>query len=72
MAKTEKSPQSKPSLEMQKTSDQGTKINEKPSVKEKLNKAKEEVKIVKNLRLYLKSIKLKSISRRRIGNERCL
>ena len=45
LAKTEKSPQSKPSLEMQKTSDQGTKINEKPSVKEKLNKAKEEVKI---------------------------
>jgi hypothetical protein len=45
LAKTEKSPQSKPSLEMQKTSDQGTKINEKPSVKEKLKKAKEEVKV---------------------------
>ena len=44
LAKTEKSPQSKPSLEMQKTSDQGTKINEKPSVKERLKKAKEEVK----------------------------
>ena len=45
LAKTEKSPQSKPSLEMQKTSVQGTKINEKPSVKEKLKKAKEEVKV---------------------------
>ena len=45
LAKTEKSPQSKPSLEMQKTSDQGTKINEKPSVKEKLKKAKEEAKV---------------------------
>lgn len=45
LAKTEKSPQSKPSLEMQKTSDQGTKINEKPSVKERLKKAKEEVKV---------------------------
>lgn len=45
LAKTEKSPRSKLSLEMQKTSDQGTKINEKPSVKEKLKKAKEEVKV---------------------------
>lgn len=45
LAKTEKSPQSKPSLEMQKTSDQGTKINEKTSVKEKLKRAKEEVKV---------------------------
>lgn len=44
LAKTEKSPQSKPSSEMQKTSDQGTKMNEKPSVKEKLEKAKAEVK----------------------------
>lgn len=45
LAKTEKSPQSKPSLEMLKISDQGTKINGKNSVKEKLKKAKEEVKI---------------------------
>lgn len=45
LAKTEKSPQSKPSSEMLKTSDQGTKMKEKPSVKEKLEKAKAEVKI---------------------------
>lgn len=44
LAKTEKSPQSKPSSEMQKTSDQGTRIKDKPSVKEKLEKAKTEVK----------------------------
>lgn len=44
LALTEKSPQSKPSSETQKTSDQGTKMNEKPSVKEKLEKAKIEVK----------------------------
>lgn len=44
LAKTEKSPQSKPSSEMLKTSDQGTKMKDKPSVKEKLEKAKEEVK----------------------------
>ncbi len=43
LAKTEKSPQSKPFLEMQKTSDQGAKINDKKSVKEKLAKAKKEV-----------------------------
>lgn len=44
LAKTEKSPQSKPSSKMQKTSDQGTRMKEKPSVKVKLAKAKEEVK----------------------------
>lgn len=44
LAKTEKSPQSKPSLETQRTSDQGTKMKEKSSVKEKLEKAKAEVK----------------------------
>ncbi len=44
LAKTEKSPQSKPSSEMQKTSDQGTRMKDKPSVKEKLEKAKTEVK----------------------------
>ena len=44
LAKTEKSPQSKPSSETQKTSDQGTRINNRPSVKEKLEKAKTEVK----------------------------
>lgn len=43
LAKTEKSPLSKPSYETQKTSDQGSRIK-KPSVKEKLNEAKEEVK----------------------------
>ncbi len=44
LAKTEKSPQSEPSSKTQKTSDQGTKINDRPSVKEKLEKAKSEVK----------------------------
>ena len=44
LAKTEKSPLSKPSSKMQKTSDQGTRMKEKPSVKVKLAKAKEEVK----------------------------
>ncbi len=44
LAKTEKSPQSEPSSKMQKTSDQGTKINDRPSVKEKLEKAKSEVR----------------------------
>lgn len=44
LAKTEKSPQSKPSSRMQKTSEQGTEMKERPSVKEKLNKAKAEVK----------------------------
>ena len=43
LAKTEKSPLSKPSYETQKTSDQGSRIK-KPSVKEKLNEAKEVVK----------------------------
>lgn len=50
LAKTEKSPQSKPSSRMQRTSDQGTKMKDKPSVKEKLNKAKEEVKQRESLR----------------------
>ena len=50
LAKTEKSPQSKPSSKMQRTSDQGTKLKDKPSVREKLNKAKEEVKHRESLR----------------------
>ena len=50
LAKTEKSPQSKPSSRMQKTSDQGTNLKEKPSVKEKLDKAKEEVKHRESIR----------------------
>ncbi len=45
LAKTEKSPQSKPFLKEQKNSDKGSKIKEKPSVREKLQKAKEEVKL---------------------------
>ena len=44
LAKTEKNPQSKPSSRMQKTSEQGTEMKERPSVKEKLDKAKAEVK----------------------------
>lgn len=44
LAKTEKSPQSKPSSEMRENSTKGEVIS-KPSVKEKLNKIKEEVKI---------------------------
>ena len=45
LAKTEKSPQSKPFLKEQKNSDKGSKIKERPSVREKLDKLKEEVKI---------------------------
>ena len=45
LAKTEKSPQSKPSLKEQEISDKGSKINERPSVREKLEKAKEEVRL---------------------------
>ena len=45
LAKTEKSPQSKPSLKEQKNSDKGSKIKERPSVREKLEKAKEEVRL---------------------------
>ena len=48
LAKTEKSPQSKPSLETQKNLDQGTRFN-KPSVKEKLKEAKQIVKENDNL-----------------------
>jgi len=44
LAKTEKSPQSKPFSIEQKTSDKGSKMKERPSVREKLEKAKEEVK----------------------------
>lgn len=44
LAKTEKSPQSKPFSKTQKTSEQGTEMKERPSVKEKLDKAKAEVK----------------------------
>ena len=45
LAKTEKSPQSKPFLKEQKNSDKGSKIKERPSVKEKLEKYKAEVKL---------------------------
>ena len=45
LAKTEKSPQSKPSLKEQEISDKGSKIDERPSVREKLEKAKEEVRL---------------------------
>lgn len=44
LAKIEKSPLSEPSLEMQKSSEVGTKIKNKPSVKVKLEKAKQKVK----------------------------
>ena len=44
LAKTEKSPQSKPFLKEQETSDKGSKMKERPSVREKLEQAKEEVK----------------------------
>lgn len=43
LAKTEKSPQSKPFLNEQKNSDKGSKIKNRPSVREKLEKAKAEV-----------------------------
>ena len=45
LAKTEKSPQSKPFLKEQKNSDKGSKIKERPSVREKLEKYKAEVKL---------------------------
>lgn len=48
LAKTEKSPQSKPLLETQKNSDQGTRFS-KPSVKEKIKEAKQIVKDNDNL-----------------------
>ena len=38
LAKTEKSPQSKPFLKEQETSDKGSKMKERPSVREKLEK----------------------------------
>lgn len=57
LAKTEKSPQSKPSSEMQKTSDQGTRMKDKPSVKEKLDKAKLEVKNRENSKSKTEVIK---------------
>ena len=44
LAKTEKSPQSKPFLKEQMNSDKGSRMKERPSVREKLEKAKEEVK----------------------------
>ncbi len=44
LAKTEKSPLSKPFLKTQKISEQGTKVNNRPSVKAKLEKAKAEVR----------------------------
>lgn len=43
LAKTEKSPQSKPLLKEQKNSDKGSKIKERPSVRAKLEKARQEV-----------------------------
>lgn len=45
LAKTEKDPQSKPFLNVQKNSDKGSKIKDRPSVREKLEKAKAEVKL---------------------------
>ncbi len=57
LAKTEKSPQSKPSSEMQKTSDQGTRMKDKPSVKKKLEKAKTEVKNRENSKSKTEVIK---------------
>ena len=45
LAKTVKSPQSKPSLKEQEISDKGSKIKERPSVKEKIEKYKTEDKI---------------------------
>ncbi len=57
LAKTEKSPQSKPSSEMQKTSDQGTRMKDRPSVKEKLEKAKTEVKNRENSKSKTEVIK---------------
>ena len=45
LAKTEKSPQSKPFLKEQKNSDKGSKIKERASVGEKLEKYKAEVKL---------------------------
>lgn len=45
LAKTEKGPQSKPFLNVQKNSDKGSKIKDRPSVREKLEKAKAEVKL---------------------------
>lgn len=48
LAKTEKSPLLEPSLEMQKNSNQGTEIIKKPSVKHKLEKIKEDVKMRDN------------------------
>lgn len=44
LAKTEKSPLSEPSLEMRKSSEVGTKIKNKTSIKVKLEKARHEVK----------------------------
>ena len=43
LAKTEKNPQSKPFLKEQKISDKGSRIEERPSVRAKLEKAKAEV-----------------------------
>ena len=48
LAKTEKSPLLEPSLEMQKNSNQGTEIIKKSSVKHKLEKIKEDVKMRDN------------------------
>lgn len=48
LAKTEKSPLLEPSLEMQNNSNQGTEIIKKPSVKHKLEKIKEDVKMRDN------------------------
>ena len=56
LAKTEKSPQSKPSLKMQENSDQGAKFK-RQSVRDKLNKAKEESKTLEELRSKSETIK---------------
>lgn len=59
LAKTEKSPLLKPSSKMQKTSDQGSKLS-KPSVRNKLNIIKEEVKNRDNEKDKTEVIKLKN------------
>ena len=57
LAKTEKSPLSKPSSKTQKISEQGIRVKDKPSVKEKIKKAKEEVKKRENSNLKSETVK---------------
>jgi len=61
LAKTEKSPLSKPSSKMQRTSDQGSKLS-KPSVRNKLKEIQEDLKIKDNEKdkTEVKKIKLNS------------